>query len=75
MQWMIYGANGYTGRLIAAEAVKRGLKPVLAGRSEPAVRELAESLGLRWRQFGLEHEGGVKEGLRAAVRATRELFR
>ena len=31
--WMIYGANGYTGELIAREAVSRGLKPVLAGRT------------------------------------------
>lgn len=36
-KWMIYGANGYTGRLIVAEAVKRGLKPVLAGRSTEVV--------------------------------------
>ena len=36
-KWMIYGANGYTGRLVVAEAVKRGLKPVLAGRSTEVV--------------------------------------
>ena len=64
MQWMIYGANGYTGRLIAAEAVRRGLTPVLAGRNESALRDMGEALGLRWRHFGLEHESGVREGLR-----------
>jgi short subunit dehydrogenase-like uncharacterized protein len=64
MQWMIYGANGYTGRLIAAEAVKRGLQPVLAGRSEAPVRALAEELGLRWRAFTLDLPGAVSEGLR-----------
>mgnify|MGYP000143272208 CR=1 FL=1 len=26
MSWMIYGANGYTGRLTAEEAVRRGLR-------------------------------------------------
>lgn len=31
--WMIYGANGYTGELIAREAVSRRLKPVLGGRT------------------------------------------
>ncbi len=31
--WMIYGANGYTGKLIADEAKRRGLNPILAGRS------------------------------------------
>ena len=30
---LIYGANGYTGALIARLAVERGLRPVLAGRS------------------------------------------
>lgn len=64
MQWMIYGANGYTGRLIAAEAVKRGLQPVLAGRNETALRALADELGLRWRMFTLDLPGAVEEGLR-----------
>ena len=36
-KWMIYGANGYTGRLIVDEAIRRGLKPVLAGRSTDVV--------------------------------------
>jgi short subunit dehydrogenase-like uncharacterized protein len=50
---MIYGANGYTGRLIAVEAVKRGLKPVLAGRSRDALDALAEPLKLTRRVFEL----------------------
>jgi len=29
MDWMIYGANGYTGDLIAREAKKRGANPVI----------------------------------------------
>jgi short subunit dehydrogenase-like uncharacterized protein len=35
--WMIYGANGYTGELIAREVVSRGLMPVLAGRTAAKV--------------------------------------
>ena len=31
--WMIYGAYGYTGRLIVEESVRRGYKPILAGRN------------------------------------------
>ena len=31
---LIYGANGYTGELVAREAVRRGLTPTLAGRDE-----------------------------------------
>lgn len=54
MNWMIYGANGYTGELIAREAVRRGLRPVLAGRSQDRVMALAKELGLEARVFGLE---------------------
>ena len=62
LQWMIYGANGYTGRLIAQEAVRRGLKPVLAGRSDP-VAALANELGLGHRVFDLSDPAAVKRGL------------
>lgn len=30
--WMIYGAYGYTGRLIVEHALSRGHQPLLAGR-------------------------------------------
>lgn len=62
MQWMIYGANGYTGRLIAHEAKKRGLSPVLAGRSESVIA-LAQELGFAHRQFDLADAGAVRAGL------------
>ncbi|QIH08135.1 MULTISPECIES: saccharopine dehydrogenase NADP-binding domain-containing protein [unclassified Pseudomonas] len=52
--WMIYGAYGYTGELIAREAVKRGLRPVLAGRSRAKVEPLARELGLAMQIFGLD---------------------
>ncbi|WP_234775726.1 saccharopine dehydrogenase family protein, partial [Paraburkholderia tropica] len=54
MHWMIYGANGYTGELIAREAARRGLKPVLAGRRRKSVEELARTLGLEARAFSLD---------------------
>jgi short subunit dehydrogenase-like uncharacterized protein len=50
---MIYGANGYTGELIAREAVSRGLRPILAGRTAAKVEQLAASLGLQARVFDL----------------------
>lgn len=53
MQWMIYGANGYTGELIAREAQARGLRPVLAGRSPRKIEALARELGLESRVFDL----------------------
>jgi short subunit dehydrogenase-like uncharacterized protein len=62
--WMIYGANGYTGELIAREAAKRGHRPVLAGRSADKVSALARELGLEKRVFGLEDASAVAEQLR-----------
>jgi short subunit dehydrogenase-like uncharacterized protein len=53
MKWMIYGANGYTGKRIAEEAKNRGMTPVLAGRTEANIRPIAESLGFEWRAFDL----------------------
>jgi len=42
--WLLYGATGYTGELIAREAVRRGMHPVLAGRSKEKVEKLASEL-------------------------------
>ena len=55
-QIMIYGANGYTGELIAREAVEQGIKPVLSGRNAKAVQALAAELGLSARPASLENE-------------------
>jgi short subunit dehydrogenase-like uncharacterized protein len=55
MTWMIYGATGYTGDLIAREAAHRGQKPILAGRNADAVAKLANELGFEHRAFDLEH--------------------
>ncbi len=60
---MIYGANGFTGRLIAREAVRRGLTPILAGRSREAVEPLARELGLEARVFGLDTPAEVARKL------------
>lgn len=49
--WLIYGATGYTGQLIAREAARRGMSPILAGRSEIKLSALAGELGLDFRVF------------------------
>ena len=49
--WLLYGATGYTGGLIARAAVSRGLRPVLAGRDPAAVAALARELNLPFRVF------------------------
>jgi short subunit dehydrogenase-like uncharacterized protein len=61
--WMIYGANGYTGELVAREAVRRGRKPILAGRNRAAVSRLAEELELECRAFGLDDPASVVANL------------
>jgi len=63
MDWMIYGANGYTGTLVAAEAAKRGMNPVLAGRNEAAVARLAGDLGLDYRIFGLDEPAVIRQAI------------
>ncbi len=52
--FLIYGANGYTGELIAREASRRGLNPILSGRSRDKVEPLAKELGFICRTFSLE---------------------
>src|SRR5215467_14583047 len=51
--WLIYGASGYTGHLVALEARRQGLYPVLAGRRAGPIETLAEDLGLPARVFDL----------------------
>lgn len=63
MTWMIYGANGYSGELIAREAKKRGHAPVLAGRSAAKVAPLAAELGLEHRVFDLADAAGSTRAL------------
>jgi short subunit dehydrogenase-like uncharacterized protein len=54
---MIYGANGYTGELIAREAARRGQHPILAGRSAESINALARELGCEARVFDLDAPG------------------
>lgn len=52
--FLIYGANGYTGELITRFAAERGLKPILAGRNEAKISELAAHYGFEYRAFSLD---------------------
>lgn len=51
---LIYGAYGYTGELVAREAVRAGFEPVLAGRRERPLRELAAELDVEFRVTDLD---------------------
>lgn len=62
-RWMLYGATGYTGELIAEEAVKRGLSPILAGRSAEKLAPLAERLDLAYKVFALEDVNAIANAI------------
>lgn len=67
--WMLYGANGYTGRLIAEVAERRGLTPILAGRNRQEVEALAKKHSMPCRVFPLEEIGKNLEGVSAVLLA------
>ena len=52
---MIYGAYGFTGRLLVAEAVRRGHRPVLAGRNAAKLAALASQYDLDWLALDLDY--------------------
>ena len=58
-QWLIYGANGYTGQLIAREALRRGLKPILAGRNSGGIALIAKETGFESLVFDLDDTAAV----------------
>ncbi|NND45166.1 MAG: NAD(P)H-binding protein [Xanthomonadales bacterium] len=64
--WVIYGANGYTGRLVAREARARGMLPVLAGRDRDAIEALAAELELPSFVAGLDQRKRLRELLESA---------
>lgn len=63
--FIVYGANGYTGQLVARLACARGLRPILASRREGPVSNLAAELTLPYRVFGVEEPR--LEGVRAVL--------
>ena len=56
---MIYGANGYTGRLIARQAVRRGQRPVLAGRNGARIEMISAELKCPSAVFALDSAGQI----------------
>lgn len=63
-RWMIYGATGYTGRLLAAAARQAGLEPVLAGRDAAKLQAVAAPLALETRVFALDDAESVAAQLK-----------
>lgn len=62
-KFLIYGANGYTGELITRFAAERGLKPILAGRSEAKLAPIASKFGFEYRIFSLDRSAELDSAL------------
>jgi short subunit dehydrogenase-like uncharacterized protein len=62
--FLIYGASGYTGELIARYAAERGLKPILAGRNGFKLEPLARRHDLPFRVVDLADAARLDEVLR-----------
>ena len=50
---LVYGATGYTGKLVAAEAAARGVDVVLGGRDPETLTAVAEPFGFETRSVSL----------------------
>ena len=65
MEYLLYGANGYTAQLIIKESLKKGLKPVLAGRNKEKIEAIARKYDLHFSIFDLQNESRLIEELKA----------
>ena len=57
---VLYGATGYTGRLVADELARRGLDHVLSGRDERKLAELARERGAPARAAPLDDDAALR---------------
>ena len=62
--FLLYGANGYTGELIARFAHQYNLQPILAGRNKEVLSQLAAKLNFPYKVIDLDD----KETLLAALK-------
>ncbi len=62
--FLLYGANGYTGELIARYANQYGLQPVLAGRRKDVIEPLANKLHLPYKVFDLSDSTALQAALK-----------
>lgn len=63
--FLLYGANGYTGRLIAGMAKEYGLEPVLSGRNAAALQAMGAELGLAYQAIDLSDKETLVDALRS----------
>src|SRR5262245_10906902 len=61
--WILYGAYGTPGRLILEEALRRGHRPLLAGRAPARLRALGDAPGLTAVPLPLEDGRALRTAL------------
>lgn len=59
--FLIYGATGYTGALVAEMAAKTGMKPILSGRNEAKLKAIAEPLRLDFEVVSLDDTEALED--------------
>lgn len=62
--FLLYGANGYTGELIARYATAYQLQPILAGRRKQVIEPLATKLNLPFRIFDVDDSTAMQAALK-----------
>ena len=61
---MLYGANGYTSRLIINELIGQNIKPILAGRNKEKINSLADKHGFDSSIFSLDNPDNIDDNLK-----------
>ncbi|ULQ51807.1 saccharopine dehydrogenase family protein [Flavihumibacter fluvii] len=61
---LLYGANGYTGKIITEASETYGLQPILGGRNAAAIQELSHQFQLPYRIADLDSEASIDELLK-----------
>lgn len=75
---LIYGANGYTGQLIVEECLRRGIRPIVAGRRAETLAPLASAHGLEVRVAALDDAAAMQRaliGVQVVLHAAGPFFR
>ncbi|MDZ7766304.1 MAG: hypothetical protein U5K00_18085 [Melioribacteraceae bacterium] len=60
---IIYGAYGYSAKLILENLAKKEIKPMLAGRDEYKLRKVANQFDCEYIVFDLGNKDEIKQNL------------
>ena len=72
--FLLYGATGYTGELIARRTAAMGLRPVLSGRNAQAIASLARELDLEHRIASVDDPASLDAAIEAIPATNRTVL-